>query len=1364
MDGTEVAEADSSGSTIQRLVRRAIKDWTRQLVDVTGRNTLLCFRPLKAGTLDLARASEEARHALLFGAKVRISDAFGDETADANRRCRAIKARADENDEERGLRTLSVAWGMATWTNSVSTYTPQAPVLLCRANLVPRGEAADDFDLQLDEAEWEINPVLLHVLASNFDVRIDPETLLDLLGDETELPDGGAVFDRLIKECGDVDGFECRPRLMLANFSYAKLPMVKDLEVAEELLLDSALLCAIAGDPASIEELRGQHGEVAANAPDFTPPSDEFLVVDADSSQSYAINSIVAGHDLVIEGPPGTGKSQTIANLIATLSARGKRVLFVAEKRAAIDAVLDRLRDVGLAELVLDMHDGPGAKRKLAQDLKKSLDDISNARDLDMAVEQEQLVHRRDSLVARTDALHKKDPRWGISPFELQCELMGIPESSQSEQRFGAVALAGLDAETYRRAQEALEQFIAVGGFSIATSDNPWQAALEAGTITTPEQAAAVAEAMTNFTQHTLPEATERIEATLGSVGLHRPETVADWARTIELLHRTQAALAVFTPAVFDLDLVATANGLAPAAVGALGRAWHKLFDGSYRAALKATRAAAVDPKAKGPALLAGASAAKTLLADWRAASLDGGLPRLPDGLELAEGSLGQLSAELGYLERALGQGELEELGPEQLATRLRDFLAERTTLNRLPELWRLTKAFEASHLSRLVAEMQSRNLTAQQAAECLSFVWHSSVLDTLTLHDPQLANFDGPAHGRVVEEFRKADVRHIKTTPARIKRKVAEYVVAVQDAYPQESALVLREAAKKTRHIPVRTLFKEAPNVLSALKPCWAMSPLYVPQLLPATECFDVVIFDEASQVTPESAVGAIMRASQAVVAGDPKQLPPTAFFASGSSQDDEEYEEEPVDASAAMTGGYDSILGVMGALLPPPVGTKRLLWHYRSKDERLIAFSNSQPGLYDWSLTTFPGSRSDGIITHELVRFVEGRVGQEDSVSDEVAAVVRAVATHARGHPNESLGVITMGIKHMNRIEEALRAARKSDPMLNAYMDQIFRENEKFFVKNLERVQGDERDAILISIGYGKSNDGRMLYRFGPINQEGGERRLNVAVTRARSRIGVISSFSSANMDPARLKSAGAEMLRDYLHYVESGGTDLGTRSRPSFELNAFERDVRSQLTAAGLDLECQVGASGFWIDFAAKHPTEPGRYVLAIEADGAMYHSSQTARDRDRLRQDHLERLGWKFHRIWSTDWFHHRDREVARTVAAFEAALAEPQTVPNRPPPVQPEHATHHVATANTATTGPAARTLPKPWDPDGRDITEYPDFELVKFMRWIMSDGVLSTRNELITIGTKELGYERRGHRIVAALDRAIDSIRRTDAR
>jgi very-short-patch-repair endonuclease len=458
--------------------------------------------------------------------------------------------------------------------------------------------------------------------------------------------------------------------------------------------------------------------------------------------------------------------------------------------------------------------------------------------------------------------------------------------------------------------------------------------------------------------------------------------------------------------------------------------------------------------------------------------------------------------------------------------------------------------------------------------------------------------------------------------------------------------------------------------------------------------------------------------------------------------------------------------VLDVMGALLPPPIGTKRLNWHYRSRDERLIAFSNAQPQLYDWSLTTFPGAATGEVITHELVPFVPGRVGQEDSVADEVEAVVGAVTVHAHDRPGESLGVITMGIKHMERINEALRRARLGNSTLDAYLGEVFYGTEKFFVKNLERVQGDERDAILISVGYGKNPEGRMLYRFGPLNNKGGERRLNVAITRARARIGVISSFSSADMDPGRLKSDGAQMLRDYLVYTESGGRDLGTHVRDRDPLNPFEQDVLTQLTAAGLALECQVGCSGYWIDFAAKHPTEPGRYVLAIEADGVMYHSSETARDRDRLRQDHLERLGWKFHRIWSSEWFHHREREVARAVATFEDALLEPETsnapMVNAPPPVLDRYAAEDISAAAAPAAARSARTLPQPWHPDGRPITEYPDYELVKFMRWIMSGGQLRTTEELVALGTTELGFDRRGSRIVPALEKAIATVKRSE--
>jgi very-short-patch-repair endonuclease len=348
-------------------------------------------------------------------------------------------------------------------------------------------------------------------------------------------------------------------------------------------------------------------------------------------------------------------------------------------------------------------------------------------------------------------------------------------------------------------------------------------------------------------------------------------------------------------------------------------------------------------------------------------------------------------------------------------------------------------------------------------------------------------------------------------------------------------------------------------------------------------------------------------------------------------------------------------------------------------------------------------------------------------------------------------------MGIKHANRIDEALRRTRVDDEVLDAFLDgraSPQAAKEPFFVKNLERVQGDERDAILLSIGYGKNADGRMRYFFGPINNEGGERRLNVAITRARARMTVVSSFSSADMDLSKLRAEGAKMLARYLAYAESGGTDLGPVAKEKVELNPFERDVQARLTGAGIPLVAQYGASGYWIDYAAQHPTRPGRMVLAIECDGTTYHSSATARDRDRLRQEHLERLGWTFHRIWSQDWFLHREQEVTRAVAAYQAAVADADRADAGEKTIQSDP-------------GPAAEVTPPATRGRGRcpvrlgraSIVEYAPSELVSLVRWIESDTLLRTEEELLEEAVRVLGFGRKGARIVTALKGAIAAAR-----
>ncbi|HET9307963.1 MAG TPA: AAA domain-containing protein, partial [Candidatus Sulfotelmatobacter sp.] len=388
--------------------------------------------------------------------------------------------------------------------------------------------------------------------------------------------------------------------------------------------------------------------------------------------------------------------------------------------------------------------------------------------------------------------------------------------------------------------------------------------------------------------------------------------------------------------------------------------------------------------------------------------------------------------------------------------------------------------------------------------------------------------------------------------------------------------------------------------------------------------------------------AVPAILRGKRVVVAGDNKQLPPTTFFAAG---DDDDY---AADEQTSNAEGFESLLDMM----MPFVQSRYLDWHYRSRDESLINFSNHY--LYQDRLVTFPGPGGPPVIDHVLVKQEPGVDGQEESSSAEVRKVIEVVLDHVRKRPSETLGVITMGIRHMDRVQAALDRELEKYPELHEFFDP--NRNERFFVKNLERVQGDERDAIIISIGYGKDRAGNLPLRFGPLLSEGGRRRLNVAITRSRQRLTVVSSFSHVDIDVSRVKpGSGVELLRDYLQYAASNGKRLGDAQLTAVPLNDFEADIFDVLSGQGLKLVPQVGASHYRIDMVAEHPQRPGRFVLAIECDGASYHSSYTARDRDRLRQQQLESLGWRFHRIWSTDWFLRKDDEVKRTMAAFQEAV-------------------------------------------------------------------------------------------------------------
>jgi very-short-patch-repair endonuclease len=1335
-DGEVGAVGGESENARAGLLRRQAKVWTGQLVDLSGRNSLLYYRDLKRGTLDLIGADASRLEDLLAGKATTLSHMFAEPEAqaDAVRRARTIRNRADEYFEERGLQTLFIACGMATWTNKRTSTVPRAPILLCPARLTPKGAAQDEFELSL-VGELEINPTLLHMLASEFECHCDPEELAgdDGIDGAIDTPEERAsVYAWLQSRASAVAGFSISPDLVLGTFSYVKLPMVNDLENALDAMHEHELIAAIAGDPDAQAAIREHKSAADPTDPNHVPLADEFLVLDADSSQNYVINAVLGGENLIVRGPPGTGKSQTIANLISTLIARGRKVLFVAEKRAAIDAVLKRLDQRGLGDLVLDLHGGAGSRRKLAQGLARTLQGNGSIPRQDHRESQQLVENRRERLNRSTHATHTPRSPWGVSVYEAEAALLAIPASAQSKVRFRGETLSILDMSSYAQAREHLRSYVAKGALELTRDSHPWSTA----NVRTAKEAQAAWALTGRMAERSLPNSCLALTAAASETHVNVPQTLASWKDRIDLWRSVAQDCETFTLELYEQPLDELLQALTPLTKGAVKRAAKTVSSGAFRAARDTVRsnlagsAGKLSPAATYERLVH----AKETKDAWREVSQQSSAPSVPRELDAAEARFSQLAAEGDELGLVLGDATLLERADETLAAELAALLADQSTLTKLPELTTLRAGLEELGLDDLLGDLAARQPDVDLALQILEHVWLTSILEDIAFADPLVGAFDAAEHRRSVEEFRVGDAEHIETTAERVRRRCAEEATQAQDEHKEQAQLIQYQAGLKRRHLATRELFSAAPDVLTALKPCWAMSPLVVSQLLPSDkQYFDVVVFDEASQIRPADAIPAILRGKRVVVAGDDRQLPPTTFFAAS----EESAPDAPSD-TMAVGSDFESILDALGGFL----SARTLQWHYRSRDERLISFSNAY--LYDRQLTTFPGVSGDECIRHVHVPFRPGQVGSEESATPEVLEVVRLILEHARERPEESLGVIAMGTKHAERIDEALRQAIVEHPDLENFFEE--NQDEKFFVKNLERVQGDERDAIILSIGYGKNADGRLLYRFGPLNQQGGERRLNVAVTRAKNRLTLVSSFDASDMDPDRSSAEGVKLLRLYLQYAASRGTNLGEAALEKPALNPFEVDVRDSLQREGIGVLPQYGSSGYLIDFVAKHPTHPGRMVLAIECDGASYHSSPTARDRDRLRQDHLERLGWRFHRIWSTSWFRDKPGEIARAVKAYETAVAhsEGPLLQVRASSSKAEHPQNG-----------ALHRRPRPAVPQGAKINEYSQRQLRDVVDWIRSDTLLRTEDQLLTEVMRELGFQKRGKRIVEAVSMAI---------
>ena len=523
--------------------------------------------------------------------------------------------------------------------------------------------------------------------------------------------------------------------------------------------------------------------------------------------------------------------------------------------------------------------------------------------------------------------------------------------------------------------------------------------------------------------------------------------------------------------------------------------------------------------------------------------------------------------------------------------------------------------------------------------------------LDAILPNYPAILNFRRINQENTISEFASLDKIQFEIAKARIKGKLINDLPSFDHftSGVDEISILKRELSKRRKIMPIRKLFQQIPNLLPTLKPCLMMSPLSVSLFLEAeTYQFDTVIFDEASQVCTENAIGAISRGKQVIIAGDSKQLPPTNFF--GASLSDMDYDTDDDDEDEGFA--YESILDEAN-LLPE----RTLLWHYRSRHEHLIAFSNAK--IYKNNLITFPSNVDkvpDNGVEYEYVRdgFYD-RGGKKGNVI-EAKRVAEIIFEHFKKHPNRSIGVIAFGEVQQQAIDTAIRKMRMENQMFESFFNED--KEEPFFVKNLENVQGDERDTIVFSIGYAKDANGVFRMNFGPLSKTGGERRLNVAITRAKYNVKLVGSILPTDINIEKISSDGPKLLKAYIDFAINGVVSLSreiTESDIVEHDSPFEKAVYNFLDRKGYKLGTQVGCSGYRIDMAVKHPTLSGQYVLGIECDGAAYHSARTARERDRLRQDVLEQMGWKIYRIWSTDWIKDPVTEGEKLIEAVEDAL-------------------------------------------------------------------------------------------------------------
>ena len=1329
---------------------KKILQWERKLLDLGLRNTLLNLRASKNLIPVLAASLPQLEDALSDGRQFTVSprpqewrlpegaarsleppaelplsrgllqseyqngrlrSLMGE--AELQRAVKELYRAAKVSIEENGANSLYLSMGLLRWYETERSERPRyAPLVLLPAELV-RKAANKGYGLRLRDEEPVMNVTLLEMLKQNFGIVVDG---LDPLPSDEHGADVVRVFTAVRRAVMQQKRWDVIESAFVGIFSFSRFVMWNDIRNRMDDLEKNKVVRSL------------MDGKLSWEAAPMEPPRelDEtglLLPLPVDSSQLYAVKAAVAGETFVLHGPPGTGKSQTITGLIVNALARGKTVLFVAEKMAALSVVQERLRKLGLDPFCLELHSNKARKKDVLEQLRAAAEAGRAQKTPIYAQKAEQAARLRAELAEYPRRLHEKRVS-GLSVYEMVNAYEPLADADDAGIRLEYSRTAAWTAADLERNESLLGRLAAAARAVGRPCGHPLRLVTETEYS---QRLRSQLPALAEDYRARLDASERAARAFAARLGLGAPRLKKEYDQlrdiAVELVRWRE------TPRRWAAE-----NDAGTYLRGVLEMAEH------YRAAaeiggelLKEYRPAFFEQDGK------------ALRGEWDEIERKWLLPRLlaesgfvrklssyalaPRGKEDAPGDLDRLNAYRAELARA--QQLLREYGPglesldrggdtdwrrvdelarnaAQSAVRLDDLsggtalrqrhAADPESQRAAAELLTIWQELETSRgaldeLLRTENPPDGDDWLAAQKDLCAALLdnaealrdwilWNSLCEEAVAagLGPVVSACRNGLAHDKVLPAYRKACLRNLiedavdgdpvlnRFSGAVFGEKVSQIKELIDELArlaSAEACAVLaarvpdftREASQNSelgilqrairsggRNLSIRRLFGQLPNLLPRLCPCMLMSPISAAQYLdPRREMFDLVVFDEASQLTTSKAVGALARGRDAVIVGDPKQMPPTSFFM--TNLDDREEDPEVADLT--------SILDDCLALGMPET---HLLWHYRSRHESLIAFSNNR--FYENKLYTFP-SANDRVSKVSFVK-IDGTFDRGGSRTNraEAEAVVAEVIRRAKdpARRRESVGVVTFNVSQQNLVDDLFEEARGQDPELEKWYQES---EEPLFIKNLENVQGDERDVILFSIGFGADREGRVSMNFGPVNQAGGWRRLNVAVSRSRAEMMVFSSLEPEQIDLTRTASEGVAALKAFLQYARSGYLPLKASAAGTGALrepDGVAAEICVRLNERGYETARQVGHSKFRVDIGVVDPDQPGEYLLGILLDGGAYRDARMVREREISQIGVLSGLGWTIERLWTMDWWDNKKRELDRLLRRIEARRA------------------------------------------------------------------------------------------------------------